>query len=344
MQREFQVESLAIGSIIVNDSAVSNLEFHRAGNFLVSTTRESAIHLIDCMTGSERKKLYARTVGVGHVQYTHHEACILFSGVHNSATEIRYMSMHDNVYVRSFKNPDDDVTSLSMSPIDDNFISASDKSINIWSLGSTTPAATLRLPEYSEQVRAVYDGAGVIFAVSCIDGYTKNRSVKLFDARNYDAGPFKDLSPSAELIASALTNANQSATAAKAQAQRILTSSWDSISFSPDGFHLLANASEAVLILDAFKEDSPPVVIPKKNESSGCDLGACISADAKYVFTGTEDNELQIYEKSTGSLKTTLTGHVAPVGCVACNPKYDIFASGCVNTALWIRGDANGSK
>ena len=56
------------------------------------------------------------------------------------------------------------------------------------------------------------------------------------------------------------------------------------------------------------------------------------------MLLGTEENELQIYDKLTGTLKNTLMGHVAPVGCVRCNPKYDLIASGCVNTALWIRG------
>jgi WD40 repeat protein len=99
------------------------------------------------------------------------------------------------------------------------------------------------------------------------------------------------------------------------------------------------NTNESLILVDAFKEDVPPVVIPKKNEA-GMTLGACLSSDAKWVLSGTDENELAVYDKSTGALCTTLTGHVAPIGCVKCNPRYDMWASGCVNTALWLRGGA----
>jgi hypothetical protein len=31
------------------------------------------------------------------------------------------------------------------------------------------------------------------------------------------------------------------------------------------------------------------------------------------------------------------SGHVAPVGAVRCNKVYNMMASGCVNTALWVK-------
>jgi COMPASS component SWD2 len=335
MQRDFQVTDLSMGSVILNDSAVSNLEYSRDGNYLVSTTKESSIHLIDCMTGIERKKLYSRSHGIGKMKFTHHESCILLSSTQKS-NDIRYMCMHDNRYLRLFRHQEEQVSSLAMSPIDDCFLSASSSTVCLWSLGSTTPLAKLHLPPSTEQTSVAYDGTGLVFGVSCFDGKSRSRSIKLFDARNFGQGPFEDLSPSFDQITSALS-ADQSDSLAQAQAQRILQSNWTGFEFSPDGFHLLVNTNEALILLDGFKKDVLPVIIPRKNES-GTTLGGCLSADAKYIFSGTEENELQAFDKLTGVLKNTFFGHVAPVGSIRCNPKYDMVASGCVNTALWIRG------
>jgi COMPASS component SWD2 len=335
MQREFQVLDLSMGSVILNDSSVANIEFSRDGNYAVSTTKEGTIYLIDCLTGIEKKKMFTRTHGIGQMKFTYHPSCILISSTQKN-NDIRYMCMHDNRYVRLFRHQEDRVSSLAMNPIDDYFLSASSSSVCLWSLGSTNPLAKLNLPANTEQTSVAYDGTGLVFGVSCFDGNTRSRSIKLFDARNFEQGPFEDLSPSFEQITNALS-ANQSVALAQAQAQRILQSNWSSFEFSPDGFHLLVNTSEALIVLDGFKKGITPIVIPRKNES-GTPLGGCLSADAKFVLLGTEENELQIYDKLTGTLKNTLMGHVAPVGCVRCNPKYDLIASGCVNTALWIRG------
>lgn len=336
--REFQVADLCMGSVILNDSSVSNIDYSRDGNYAVSTTTEGAIHLIDCMTGIEKKKMYSRTQGIGQMKYTHHPSCILLSSTQKS-NDIRYMCMHDNRFLRMFKHKEDRVTSMAMNPIDDCFLSASSSSVFLWSLGSTTPIAKLLLPQNTEQTSVAYDGTGLVFGVSCFDGNSRSRSIKLFDARNFEHGPFEDLSPTFDQITAALSS-SQSLALAQAQAQRILQSAWSSFEFSPDGFHLLVNTSEALIVLDGFKKDVPPVIIPRKNES-GATLGGCLSADAKFVFSGTEDNELQVYDKLTGTLRNTFSGHVAPVGYVRCNPKYDVVASGCVNTALWIRGPAS---
>jgi COMPASS component SWD2 len=335
MMREFQVADLSMGSVILNDSAVSNIEFSRDGNYAVSTTKEGTIHLIDCMTGMEKKKMFSRTHGIGQMKFTNHPSCILLSSSQKN-NDIRYMCMHDNRYLRIFRCQEDRISSLAMNPIDDCFLSASSSAVCLWSLESTVPIAKLPLPPNTEQTSVSYDGTGLVFGVSCFDGKSRSRSIKLFDARNFEQGPFEDLSPSFDQITNSLS-ANQSTALAQAQAQRILQSNWSSFEFSPDGFHLLVNTSEALIVLDGFKKDVPPVVIPRKNES-GTALGGCLSADAKFVFSGTEENELQVYDKLTGALKNSFLGHVAPVGCVRCNPKYDMVASGCVNTALWIRG------
>eukprot|EP01035_Chromulina_nebulosa_P020587 gene20587-26695_t len=122
------------------------------------------------------------------------------------------------------------------------------------------------------------------------------------------------------------------------QSQRVLQSSWTTFEFSPDGQKILINtSSDLLLIIDSFNPDIEPVVIMSRKNELGITLGATFSADGQSVITGNEDNELQVYDTLKGELQTTLAGHVAPVGFIKCNPRYDVIASGCVNTALWIQ-------
>ena len=43
------------------------------------STKEGSIHLIDALSGDEKKKLYAKADGTATVKFTHHEACVLVS-------------------------------------------------------------------------------------------------------------------------------------------------------------------------------------------------------------------------------------------------------------------------
>ena len=78
-------------------------------------------------------------------------------------------------------------------------------------------------------------------------------------------------------------------------------------------------------------------VITRTNESK-TNLGATFSTDSQYILAGLDDNDINIYHASSGQYVTTLKGHAAPVEHIRCNKKYDVIASSCVNTALWIRG------
>jgi WD40 repeat protein len=88
-----------------------------------------------------------------------------------------------------------------------------------------------------------------------------------------------------------------------------------------------------------------PLAITTRKNDGLAKLGACLSPNSKYVVTASEDNEVLIfdYKHSSGGVATggahltaVLPGHVAPIGSIAYNPKYDLIATGCVNTVLWI--------
>jgi COMPASS component SWD2 len=329
--RSWKSEKLQMGSVIMGDGAVNSLDFSRNGKLLVMSTKESSIHLIDVMTGTEKKKIYAKSNGICSVKYTHHEYGVIATSEWKN-NDIRYISLYDNRYLRLFSGHTDKVTSISMHPTEDYFISASsDRSVQLWSLSHVTPVAKLFLPNYCGRLYASYDASGLVFGVLCFDSKQKLHSLRLFDSRNYESGPFQDIAPTS------LEKAIAKSPTTSAQSQKILQAPWTSFEFSPDGQRILVNTStDVILALDSFSPDNDPLIITGRKNDMGASLGTCMSADGQSIISGNDDNEILIYDVQSGELRNTLSGHVAPVGCVKCNSRYDVMAAGCVNTALWI--------
>jgi COMPASS component SWD2 len=325
-----------MGAVIFGEGAVTNLDFHRDGKFLVMSTNESSIHLIDALAGVERKKIYTKSHGIGKIKCTHHEYSILVSSERKSH-DIRNLCLYDNRYVRYYKGHTDMVTSISISPTEDYFVSASnDSSVKLWNLSSPHPIATMNLPVTAQRPFVSYDSSGLVFGVLCYDDRSKSHSLRLFDARSYEHGPFQDIAPKNSTLEKAASKINLGITQAL-QTQRVLSSQWNSFEFSPDGLKILVNTqSEFLFLVDSFNADAEPSILCRKNDS-GCSLGACFSGDAQFVATGNDENEIQVFDVESGEVRATLTGHVAPVGSIRCNPRYDVMAAGCINTALWIQ-------
>jgi WD40 repeat protein len=258
-------------------------------------------------------------------------------------------------FLRCFSGHTQRLNSLSMSPVDDCFLSASnDKVVQLWNLSSPNPIGIVPLPPQCEQPCAKFDESGIVFGILCRDNFYRRNVLKLFDARNFEAGPFQDIFPDARLIEAAAVRAARTSTgtgtgseeemhssssgaAIANQIRRTLQTAWTSFEFSSDGNHLLLNSlGDQLLVLDGFRADVEPLLITARKNDGGVPLGACFSANSKCILTGNEDNDFLVLDKASGELKKALSGHVAPIGCLTSNPKYDVFATGCVNTVLWI--------
>ena len=96
---------------------------------------------------------------------------------------IRYLSLHDNSYVRYFKGHTKRVISLEVNPVKDIFLSASlDDSVRLWDTRSPNCQGRMSV----QGVPCVgYDPQGVVFAVG-LDGKT----IRMYDQKEYDKGPF----------------------------------------------------------------------------------------------------------------------------------------------------------
>ena len=345
-------DNLSSGSVILSDGNITSLDFHREGKYCVMSSSENSLHLIDSLSGLEKKKLYARTHGIASVKYTHHESCVLLTSSiarDRKHCDIRYLSMYDNRYLRFFKGHTDKVHSVDMSPTEDYFLSSSaDKTVRLWNVNTDKAVAELKLPSKIADPVVKYDRSGIIFGVQCRDYRKGLHSIKLFDARMYENGPFQDIAPQPNLLESAVMKGLQhsgSATPSRQEIASQLSKTWSNFEFSPDGLKILVNTGgDSLFVLDGFKEETEPLAICGRSNSTGGPLGACFSADSKYIIAGNDENEVQIFDNDTGDCKNTLTGHVAPVGCVACNPKYDVLATGCLNAVLWIHSSGSASQ
>ena len=121
---------------------------------------------------------------------------VAFTETLNVADVIRYLSLHENKYIRYFTGhksrfassrgpsrpypPRTRVTSIDISPSEDSFLSSSlDGTARLWDARSANCQGVLHCGE--GQSLATYDPKGVVFAIG-----SNPSTVSLYDARNHD--------------------------------------------------------------------------------------------------------------------------------------------------------------
>ena len=104
--------------------------------------------------------------------------------IHISENDIiRYLNVGENKYISYFRGHNKRVVTLCMSPTDDSFLSGSlDKTIRLWDLRSANCQGLMHL---AGRPVAAFDPEGLIFAAGI-----NSESVKLYDLRSFDKGPF----------------------------------------------------------------------------------------------------------------------------------------------------------
>ncbi|CAM9494117.1 unnamed protein product, partial [Heterosigma akashiwo] len=332
----FDVFGMGMGAVFQGTSPVTALDFHEDGEFCVTASQDHSITLIDALEGRAKKTIHSKKYGVGCVTYTHHNQSILISS--NSSTsnhDVRYLSLYDNRFLRFFSGHSDKVTSMAMCPVDDSFMTGSmDRSVRIWNLQKPRCTAILQFPVNSGAPRVAYDPTGVVFAASA--SVATANVIKMYDARQYEKGPFDTFTLEHDIVADFLTA--KMPDMQPQQAQTLARARWTRIRFSRDGSNMLISTDASlILMLDAFEGKIVQVFTGHTNDNS-LDLDSCFSPDMKYVISGSENGQVVVWDAATSALVTRLTGHVGPVGRVACSPKFEVLASACTNAALWIAG------
>jgi COMPASS component SWD2 len=162
-----------------NTGRINALDFYKDGELLITSSDDESMNLYNCTEGKKKKVVYSKKYGVDLVRFTHHQNAVICASKNEWDESLRYLSLHDNKYLRYFKGHRDKVVSLAMSPRDDMFISGSlDNTVRLWDLNSNSCQGVLRR---RGRPCVSFDPQGLIFSVA-----TATNVIKLYDLRSYD--------------------------------------------------------------------------------------------------------------------------------------------------------------
>ncbi|KAJ3412841.1 WD repeat-containing protein 82 [Chytridiales sp. JEL 0842] len=294
---------------------LSSLDFTPGGDLLLAVSEEGeSMHLYDCLSGTIKKTSYSKKYGCSLGRFTHKKECIIHGSTkEDSEYAIRYLSFHDNKYLRYFKGHTGRVTGLEMSPLDDQFLSCStDGTVRLWDLRGSNSQGVLQTGQ--ERNAVSFDPTGLIFAVA-----SGSSQIRLYDLKNYAAGPFITM------------------TVPPVIAPNGSKLEWgNSIKFSNDGKYLLITTlGEPIIILDSFDGKMLQILRGRVN-NTGLDLDANFTPDAKYVVSGSQDGGILFWDVVSGKQVVKLEGHREPPKVVMFNPRHMMLASGDSNLGFWI--------
>ncbi|CAH1265891.1 WD repeat-containing protein 82-like isoform X1 [Branchiostoma lanceolatum] len=289
-----------------NSDRINSLDFAPSGETLISSSDDDSIVIYDCQEGKPKRTLYSKKYGVDLIRFTHAANTVIYSSNKIDDT-IRYLSLHDNKYIRYFPGHTKKVVALCMSPIDDTFMSGSlDKTIRLWDLRSPNCQGLMHVPG-----RPVcnFDPEGLIFAAGI-----NSEMIKLYDLRSFDKGPFTTF-----------------------RLQQDKDCDWTGLKFSNDGKLILISTNGTVIrLIDAFS-GTPLQQFMGHTNLKGLSIEASFTPDSRYTIVGSQDGKIHVWNNENGSKTIVLDAkHPGPVQCVQFNPKFMMMGSACTNMAFWL--------
>ena len=125
-----------MGCVVKGRAPVTSLSYHESGSHLfVASEKDSVLRIVDCVNGGPAKDrpsmIKIQSQGIRTVRATHHGHCVLFAPGMNEgvpkkgANNVHYLSIHDNKILREFEGHSGVINAISMSPVDDTFLTSS---------------------------------------------------------------------------------------------------------------------------------------------------------------------------------------------------------------------------
>lgn len=128
----------AAPSAEVGDCRLNSVSFSDDGKYLYTASNDGVLSLVDVATGTRTAEFFSREVGCRLVTATHHSLGVLHAAATGGA--ITYHNLHENKAVRVFEGHSARVTSISMNPVSDHFLSVGlDGVFNVWDLRMAAP-------------------------------------------------------------------------------------------------------------------------------------------------------------------------------------------------------------
>ncbi|KAJ3370049.1 member of Set1p complex, histone methyl transferase [Kappamyces sp. JEL0680] len=210
---------------------INSIDWDDKGEFCLTCSDDESMRVYNALSGKLHNTVYSKKYGCAHARFTHRSNNL----IHASTKEddaIRYMSLHDNKYLRYFKGHTAKVNSLELSPINDTFMSASlDHTVRMWDLNVKDAVGIIETGNETNPLLA-YDPSGLVFALGL-----GNNSIRMYNLGSPGSAPFLS-QPVADPLAPPGSPPAE----------------WTKMSFSNDGkYILICTRSNFLLLLDAFK-------------------------------------------------------------------------------------------
>ncbi|KAH8696161.1 WD repeat protein [Talaromyces proteolyticus] len=316
-----------------DNAHITSLDFDDKGEYVVAACEDETIQVFDVIEGKNTKVVPSKKYGVHLARFTHHSRQILHAST-KVDDSLRLLDLHQESYLRYFTGHTDKVTSLSLSPGGDAFVSSSkDNTISLWDLKSRNVQGKLQL---ATPYLVAFDPSASVIAVAS----QSTSSVLLYDFRNYDRAPFAtfDMAPHEERYTPSTRG-------------RL----WSRLEFSNDGKSLLVGTDyHGHFVLDAFEGNVNAFLVGRKGSSgraapvssSGRPLGqgdACFTQDGRYVLGGAgEQNEVLVWDThqtpDSGSYLQPM-GKIPSKGrnaIIELNPRYNMLATADKDIFFWL--------
>lgn len=286
---------------------INNIDMTSNGDFLIACSEDDQIVMYDCEKGTQVRTINSKKYGVDLIHFTHAKNSAIHSSTKVDDT-IRYLSLHDNKFLRYFPGHTKRVVALSVSPTDDTFLSASlDKTLRLWDLRSPNCHGLMHLP--AGRPVAAFDPDGLIIAAG-----VNSESIKLYDLRSFDRGPFATFKLAHEKECD-----------------------WTGLKFNHDGKYILISTNGPIIrMIDSFN-GAPLQSFTGHLNNKGVPIEASYSPDSQYVFSGSTDGRVHVWNSETGYKVCVLSlDNLSAVQCIQFNPKFMMLASACTNVAFWL--------
>lgn len=268
-------------------------------------------------------------------RFTHDPNSIIYAST-KVDDGIRYLATHDNSYIRYFKGHTGRVTSLSLCPSADTFLSASqDGTAKLWDLRASNPIGNMNLPG---AYLTAYDPSATVIAIASPAAHT----VLLYDLRNFDKPPFATFDT--QDIERRYKNIGHRP-----------GEGWTALEFSNNGQYVLLGTNGAGhFVLDAFDGTLKAFLHrPRGATPLHKDLyahgqqptvqgDACFTSDGRYVVSGSAQAGLLVWDmlgdKRSDNVMQPLTDLPGPKTStvVGVNPRYNLLATAGSEVMLWL--------
>lgn len=300
---------------------ISSIDFDDSGLNCITAGNDDSVQLYDAKNGRHTKTVFSKKYGCSLARFTHHSMnCVCASTKPDAAHRIQYLSLHDNQYIRYFRGHTDRVTAIEMSPLEDQFLSASlDNTVRLWDLRSQNAQGILNT---AAPCLVGFDPASVVFAVAS----QPLQSVSLYALKHFDRRPFLTFN---------VPDCN---------------GQWSKVELANNGkLLLLSTTGDRHFVFDAFNGELVASLVGHGALPANQDYRvqppshAAFTVDGQFVFGSAADGKICVWDvsKGKGTIKPLTylepkSRAVGPEYITAFNPKTMLFATASDDLTFWL--------